>query len=121
MSRFCRDNGTGLQIPFVKTEHMQANNPLLSGSYISQTQNPAMGRSLNDSQFTEIFVQGNQGTSFAMSAGQDLFVSRIFRPFASPYYVVAGCFEVSTSSTPHARIQKKLHVSDVSKSGSIRS
>jgi hypothetical protein len=65
---FGSNDRSGLQFRAVFPDRVKADNRLLTSSDVDQSYDAAVRRATNDSQFTEVFVQGDKDPTFRMSA-----------------------------------------------------
>jgi hypothetical protein len=90
-------------------EHLKTHRGLLASCDVDQSQDPAVRRSADNSQFAEVLVQRHKDSSLGMSASQDLLVARVFGPITRPNNIMTGRGQFRESTAPNARIEQDLH------------
>jgi hypothetical protein len=75
----------------------------------------------DDGELAEVLVEGDEGPALRERTGHDLLVAWVDRPVAGPDHVVASGPEPLDGTTPHAGVEKELHVPVGTRRGSTRS
>lgn len=59
---------------------------------------------LNDYEFTEVFIERDKNTLLLVSQVQNFVVTWILTPVTGPDHIATGCFELLDRSTPDASV-----------------
>ena len=119
--RFGGENRPGDKFILVGGQQPNQRRTLIARAKANETDQANVKHSLDDDQLAEIFIDGRQDSRIRRSALENLFITGIARPVASPYDIMASLPHGFGGVAGDATIEQDSHAADPAGNGSIRS